>query len=125
MKKLIYLVAATIFLAANSACSNSSVKSEQTASSEVQVKETKGTLTVQGACEMCKKRIEKTATSVEGVSSATWNSETKNLEFAYDAEKTTPEAVSKALAKVGHDTDKDKAPDDIYNALPGCCKYRG
>jgi Cu(I)/Ag(I) efflux system membrane fusion protein len=73
---------------------------------------------------MCKSRIEKTAKGVEGVISAVWDSNTKKLAYSYDAAKTSPDAVSKAIAKVGHDTDKDKAPDNVYNALPGCCKYR-
>jgi Cu(I)/Ag(I) efflux system membrane fusion protein len=42
----------------------------------------------------------------------------------FDTAKTSLEAISKAIAQVGHDTEFDKAPDDVYNALPGCCKYR-
>ncbi|MFA6854485.1 MAG: copper chaperone, partial [Bacteroidales bacterium] len=29
-----------------------------------------------------------------------------------------------ALAAVGHDTDKYKADQATYDALPSCCKYR-
>jgi len=32
--------------------------------------------------------------------------------------------ISKALAAVGHDTDRHKADDAVYEALPGCCHYR-
>ncbi|MDR1866506.1 MAG: copper chaperone, partial [Bacteroidales bacterium] len=39
-------------------------------------------------------------------------------------EKTSVEAVSKAIAAAGHDTDRDKAAEAVYNALPDCCKYR-
>jgi Cu(I)/Ag(I) efflux system membrane fusion protein len=28
------------------------------------------------------------------------------------------------VAKAGHDTEKYKATDKVYNDLPGCCKYR-
>jgi len=81
-------------------------------------------LKVQGSCDMCKTRIEKAALSVKGVSSATWDGQTKDLHLNYDASKTNLDAISKAIAKVGHDTEKDKADDKVYNALPGCCKYR-
>ncbi|MDR1879929.1 MAG: heavy-metal-associated domain-containing protein [Tannerellaceae bacterium] len=110
MKKLIVFVAALFFLAANSV----------NASAE----EAHGNLKVEGLCGMCKTRIEKAAKSVKGVSSAAWDKATKQLHLHYDAEKTSVETVSKAIAKTGHDTEKDKAPDKVYNALPDCCKYR-
>lgn len=81
-------------------------------------------ITVQGSCEMCKDRIEKTAKAIDGVSSANWDLETKVLHLNFDASKTSTDAISKAVAKVGHDTDKYKAALDVYDALPGCCKYR-
>lgn len=81
-------------------------------------------LTVQGSCKMCKTRIEKTARSVEGVTSATWDAESKKLSLDFDEKKTSLDAVSKALAKAGHDTDRHKADDKTYRALPECCKYR-
>ena len=28
-----------------------------------------------------------------------------------------------AIAKVEHDTDMHKATDEVYDNLPGCCKY--
>ena len=79
---------------------------------------------VSGNCEMCKDRIETAAKSVSGVSSADWSSETKMLHVAFDSKKTNSDNIQKAIAKVGHDTEKFKAPDDIYKALPECCLYR-
>jgi hypothetical protein len=32
--------------------------------------------------------------------------------------------IQKAIAQVGHDTEKYKAPDDGYKNLPECCFYR-
>ncbi|MDR3341091.1 MAG: cation transporter [Candidatus Symbiothrix sp.] len=125
MKKLIFLMGVAIVITATNACSNAgSAKSEQTVSTETNIGETKATLIVQGSCGMCKTRIEKAAKSVAGVLAATWDAESKQLELRYDASKTAPEAVGKVVATVGHDTEKDKASDDVYNALPGCCKYR-
>jgi Cu(I)/Ag(I) efflux system membrane fusion protein len=121
MKKLFFLLVAISLMATGSVCANpGSTKNGST--DKTVLKET--TLLVQGSCGMCKKRIEKTAKAIDGVVSATWDSETKKLTFGYDTKKTSPKAISKAIAKVGHDTDKDKAPDDVYKALPGCCQYR-
>jgi Cu(I)/Ag(I) efflux system membrane fusion protein len=89
-----------------------------------QTKDVKTTLTVQGACGMCKSRIEKAAKAVKGVSTAAWNQETNVLQLDFDPTQTDLNAISKAVAKVGHDTNKDKADQAVYDALPACCKYR-
>lgn len=77
---------------------------------------------VWGKCDMCKARIEKTV-KVEGVTNATWDEKTQLLTVTYDPSKTGKDALSKKLASVGHDTEKYKAPDDVYAKLPGCCHY--
>ena len=79
---------------------------------------------VGGACEMCKDRIETADLSVSGVESANWESESQLLHLNFDAAKTNSDAIQKAVAKVGHDTEKYKASDDVYKDLPGCCLYR-
>ena len=79
---------------------------------------------VSGNCEMCKDRIETASKSVSGVSSAEWSAETKVLHVQFDAAKTNLDAVQKAIAKAGHDTEKHKASDTAYKELPECCKYR-
>jgi len=81
-------------------------------------------LSVNGACEWCKAKIEDTAKSIEGVKTAEWSLSSKILNVAFDAGKTSPSAISKAIAAIGYDTEMDKASDAAYNALPGCCKYR-
>lgn len=79
---------------------------------------------VSGNCGMCEKRIEKAAKSVDGVSSADWNKETKKIEVTYDASKVKTEKIQKAIAKVGYDTGDFKATEEVYSSLPGCCLYR-
>ena len=78
---------------------------------------------VLGNCEMCKARIEKAAKSVDGVSAAEWNVETKMLALTFDDSKTDAHKVQEAIAKVGHDTEMHKATDEAYNKIAGCCKY--
>jgi copper chaperone CopZ len=78
---------------------------------------------VKGNCDMCKKRIEKAALSVDGVTKAEWNKENKVLDLTFDDTKADLKKVETAIAKVGHDTPLVKATENVYNALPGCCKY--
>ena len=79
---------------------------------------------VKGSCDMCKERIEKAAKEVNGVLSAHWDKDTQMIHLQYDPQKTSPKAISKAIAKVGHDTDMDKADKAVYDKLPACCHYR-
>jgi len=81
------------------------------------------TFSVYGSCGMCQTRIEKAVKSVEGVSRAKWNSDKQALTIAYDESKAKLIDIHKAVAKVGHDTDLEKADDTVYSNLPGCCKY--
>lgn len=82
------------------------------------------TIKVYGECGMCKKRIEKAALSVEGVKSANWNEDTKMLTIQFDIyAKDVADKIQQKIAAVGHDTEKYKADNSIYEALPGCCHY--
>ena len=77
---------------------------------------------VNGACGMCKSRIEKNL-KMEGISSANWNKDTKILIVSYDPAKMTNDAIQKKMASLGHDTEKYRAEDSVYEKLPGCCHY--
>ena len=81
------------------------------------------TIKVAGNCESCKTRIEKAA-KVDGVTKAEWSDKTKMLTLVYNPAKVKSDDIQKKLAAVGHDTPKYKADTKVYNALPGCCKYR-
>lgn len=81
------------------------------------------TFKVYGNCGMCEKRIENAATALDGVSTAEWDKETDMIEVTFDADKVKLEDIHKAIAKVGHDTEKAYAEDEVYNNLHGCCKY--
>ncbi len=109
---IIALIAATMGLAASA--------QEQAQSQQAATKTE--TFKVLGACGMCKTRIEKTA-SAEGAIAASWDSKTQMLTVTYDPGKTGKDALSKKLAAVGHDTEKYKAKDEVYDKLPACCHY--
>ena len=78
---------------------------------------------VYGACGMCETRIEKAAKSVDRVISADWNQDTQMLTIEYDPDKVNIDYVHKIIAKAGHDTDKVRAEDEVYQGLPACCHY--
>lgn len=78
---------------------------------------------VKGDCGMCKTRIEKAALSA-GATFAQWNSKTNLLTVKFDAKSVNIEAIQKAIAKVGHDTEAYKAEKEVYEKLPACCQYK-
>lgn len=79
--------------------------------------------TVQGVCGQCKQRIQK-ALKIKGVSTSSWNTETKIVTITYRPSLIGLDQLHHTIAAVGHDTEKEKAPDAVYKALPDCCHYR-
>ncbi|MDR3252953.1 MAG: cation transporter [Tannerella sp.] len=124
MKRIIFLFAAVAMIATLGACSSTASKKTEGQATEAKSEVSHVTLAVKGSCGMCKTRIEKTAKAIQGVSTAEWSKEKQELQLDLDSTKASLKSISEALAKVGHDTALDKAPDDVYNALPGCCHYR-
>lgn len=124
----VLIVAALLFAACNPGGSKSNTAPSQTeteASAGTEHQDEHAVLGVQGLCEMCKENIETAAKGVEGVSIAEWDLEKKELHLHFNPQQTNIDAISKAIAKAGYDTDKDKADQATYDALPACCKYRG
>jgi cation transport ATPase len=92
-------------------------------------KNAKVTFEVDGICGMCKKRIETAALKTKGVKFAIWNVQTHQLNVILDERKTDVLTIQKNILKVGHDVvglDKKKleAPEEAYNSVHPCCKYR-
>lgn len=81
------------------------------------------TVKISGNCGMCKNAIEKAADKKK-ISKAEWNKETKLAIITYDNEKTSLDVVLKDIALAGYDNQSFLAPDDAYNKLPECCKYK-
>ena len=82
------------------------------------------TFSVSAVCGMCEERIEE-AYDVKGIVIADYDLKTKKLHVVYKTKLFPSELdVHKIAAAVGHDTEKIKATDEVYNNLHGCCKYR-
>lgn len=95
-------------------------------SAEAQKKKRNAKLTLQvnGTCIMCKKRIEKAALNAKGVKFANFNIKKKELKVIINQHKTNKRIIQQKVANVGHDTKDIKAPQEVYDKLRECCKYR-
>lgn len=78
---------------------------------------------IYGNCGMCEKRIEGALTNMKGVHSADWNMENKVMIVKYNDEVIKLETIKKKVAEAGHDTDKFRAKDEVFETLPACCQY--
>jgi periplasmic mercuric ion binding protein len=105
------LIALVISIGANGQTAKENIKSPRT-----------DTFKVNGACSMCKTRIEN-GLKMDGITKAEWDKTTKMVTVTYDPSKVTVDAMKKKVASLGHDTDKYKADDEVYAKLPGCCHY--
>jgi Cu(I)/Ag(I) efflux system membrane fusion protein len=124
MNKLLAIAAAACIATSVNACKEKEQVHEHKDAAAKEASESHATMPVQGSCEMCKARIEAKANAMNGIKSAIWDLQTRQLHLQYDFQKTDLNILSKLLAEIGHDTEKHKANDDVYNALPECCKYR-
>ncbi|MBT4414598.1 MAG: heavy-metal-associated domain-containing protein [Polaribacter sp.] len=124
MKKVILSVAVIIAMSLIS-CKNETKQKEVTSTTEVskEIAMTDLSFGVRVNCGMCKNPIEKAANGVEGVAKATWNVDKKKIEVSFDDTKTNSEAIHKAIAASGYDTEKVLGNAEAYEGLPGCCKY--
>lgn len=78
---------------------------------------------VGGNCEICKDRIEDSLKEVPGILFADWNVNSKMIQVKYDKRKVSENAIHEEISSVGHDTEKMKTKDRVYNNLMKCCKY--
>lgn len=78
---------------------------------------------VNGLCGMCEDRIQKAALRAPGVRTAVWDLDTKILTVEVQPDKFDETRLHRSIAQVGHDTEKEKAPDDVYAKLHSCCLY--
>ncbi len=77
---------------------------------------------VLGNCETCKDNIE-TAARFKGVTFCAWDTATKVCTVTYDGRETNVDAIEKAIAAGGYDTDGYRGDDKAYAELAPCCQY--
>ena len=73
-------------------------------------------------CEMCKATIEEGMVYVKGVREADLNLEDFRVTVTYRADKTDPEKIKQAIAKLGYTADDIKPLQKDFDKLHECCK---
>lgn len=77
---------------------------------------------VRGNCEMCQERIVETLKEVKGVEKAEWNVDTKIAHVTFDSTITNTTELHKAVANVGHETNRVGVNAKAHADLPECCQ---
>ena len=73
-------------------------------------------------CDMCKKRIEELLKRYDGVLMVNVNYRKKETTVKYLTDRTNIENIKTAIANAGYDADNIAANEQVYEALPKCCK---
>ncbi len=118
IKNIIALAATMVFTACSVDVASDEKKQEGSALANAITTEFK----VWGNCEMCEETIEG-ALKVPGVSTADWDTETKQMKVSYDSAQITVDDIQQKIAATGYDTEKYKGSDEAYANLHECCQY--
>jgi periplasmic mercuric ion binding protein len=73
-------------------------------------------------CDMCKETLEKAMAYEKGVKSSNLDVESAVITVNYNAAKTNPDKIRKAISEAGYDADDVKANEKAYSKLNACCK---
>lgn len=83
----------------------------------------KSSFTVYGSCNMCKTTIEASIADFPGVVWSDWDIESKEITVKHYPLEVDINELKKRIARAGYDSETHRAEDDVYDSLPGCCKY--
>ena len=78
---------------------------------------------VKGNCKMCKKTIETSALSLDGVHKAIWDVKTRQIDLVYDDQLVELTTIHNTIASSGYSTDLVDLNQEAYDNLPMCCQY--
>ena len=84
--------------------------------------EQKTSIKTSANCKMCKKTIEQTLLSMNGVKSAKLDLTNFKVKVVYDDALMDVNRLEMAISKVGYDANAMKADTAAQNALPSCCR---
>lgn len=73
-------------------------------------------------CDMCKETIEKQLAFTKGVTAAEVEVETAIATVSFKSNKTTLDAIRKAINQIGYKADDSPAAEKAYKNLHHCCK---
>ena len=84
---------------------------------------TETSFAVKGNCKMCKKTIETSALSLDGVHKANWDVKTKQIDLVFDEQLVELMTIHNTIAASGYSTELVDLNQEAYDNLPLCCQY--
>ena len=99
------------------------IVNEDKAETIVELMGTETSFAVKGNCKMCKKTIETSAMSLDGVHKANWDVKTKQIDLVYDDQLVELMTIHNTIAASGYSTDLVDLNQEAYDNLPLCCQY--
>jgi copper chaperone CopZ len=88
-------------------------------------KATEETITIKSviACQTCVDRIQKDLPYLaKGIKTVKADAKTNEIVVTYKTDKTTPDAIRKAITTIGYDADNMKADEAAFKKLPEHCR---
>jgi copper chaperone CopZ len=99
------------------------IVNEDKAETIVELMGTETSFAVKGNCKMCKKTIETSAMSLDGVLKANWDVKTKQIDLVYDDQLVELITIHNTIAASGYSTELVDLNQEAYDNLPLCCQY--
>ena len=99
------------------------IVNEDKAETIVELMGTESSFAVKGNCKMCKKTIETSAMSLDGVLKANWDVKTKQIDLVYDNQLVELMTIHNTIAASGYSTELVDLNQEAYDNLPLCCQY--
>lgn len=99
------------------------IVNEDKAETIVELMGTESSFAVKGNCKMCKKTIETSAMSLDGVLKANWDVKTKQIDLVYDDQLVELMTIHNTIAASGYSTELVDLNQEAYDNLPLCCQY--
>ena len=99
------------------------IVNEDKAETIVELMGTESSFAVKGNCKMCKKTIEISAMSLDGVLKANWDVKTKQIDLVYDDQLVELMTIHNTIAASGYSTELVDLNQEAYDNLPLCCQY--
>jgi len=76
-------------------------------------------------CGECENRLDNMFAEFWAVKNVSYDIDEQLITVTYNSNKTSPEEIRDAIAKVGYDADDVEAKEAAYNELPACCQKGG
>ena len=104
-------------------CEEVEIVDNNKAETIIELMGTETSFAVKGNCKMCKKTIETSALSLDGVHKANWDVKTKQIDLVFDEQLVELMTIHNTIAASGYSTELVDLNQEAYDNLPLCCQY--